>query len=113
MITIYHNPRCRKSREVLQLLEDSGKEFEIVRYLDETLNKNQLNEIITILGIKPLDLVRSNEAIWKTEYKGKPLSDDAVIDAMVNHPKLIERPIVTNNKKGVIGRPPSDILSII
>ena len=113
MITIYHNPRCRKSREGLQILENSGKDFEVVKYLDEPLSEVKLNEIIRILGIKPIDLVRTNEAIWKSEFKGKDLKDKDIVSAMVKHPKLIERPIVISDDRAVIGRPPSLILDII
>ena len=113
MITIYHNPRCRKSREGLTVLEESGQAFEIVKYLDQPLSKTDLEEIITKLGIKPIDLIRKNEAIWKSDYKGKDLSDDSIINAMVEHHKLIERPIVVNGQKAVIGRPAENILNII
>ena len=113
MITIYHNPRCRKSREGLTVLEESGQAFEIVKYLDQPLSKTDLEEIISKLGIKPIDLIRKNEAIWKSDYKGKDLSDDAIISAMVEHHKLIERPIVVNGQKAVIGRPAENILNII
>lgn len=113
MITIYHNPRCRKSREGLTVLEESGQAFEVVKYLDQPLSKTDLEEIITKLGIKPIDLIRKNEAIWKSDYKGKDLSDDAIINAMVEHHKLIERPIVVNGQKAVIGRPAENILNII
>lgn len=113
MITIYHNPRCSKSRQGLQILEDSSKPFEVVKYLDESLSEEKLAEIIALLQIKPIDLVRKNEAIWKTDYRGKELSDNEIISAMARHPKLIERPIVINNKKAVIGRPPSLISEII
>ncbi|MBR9845599.1 MAG: arsenate reductase (glutaredoxin) [Algicola sp.] len=113
MITIYHNPRCRKSREGLQILENSGKDFEVVKYLDEPLSEVKLNEIIRVLGIKPIDLVRTNEAIWKSEFKGKDLKDKDIVSAMVKHPKLIERPIVISDDRAVIGRPPSLILDII
>lgn len=113
MITIYHNPRCRKSREGLEILESSGKSFEIVKYLDEPLNKDTLQTIINKLGIVPIDLVRKNEAIWKSDYKGKDLSDNDIIEAMVNNPKLIERPIVVNGNKAVVGRPPENIKNII
>ncbi|MBV7268041.1 arsenate reductase (glutaredoxin) [Winogradskyella luteola] len=113
MIRIYHNPRCRKSREGLAILEASGKEFEIIKYLDDQLTAEQLREVLSKLNIKPIDLVRKNEAIWKSDYKGKTLSDKQIIDAMVAHPKLIERPIVINKKKAVVGRPPESILNII
>lgn len=113
MITIYHNPRCRKSREGLDLLENSGKDFVVVKYLDEQISEAKLKDIISLLGIKPLELVRKNEAIWKSNYKGKDHSDAQIIKAMVANPKLIERPIVINGKQAVIGRPPVTILDII
>lgn len=113
MITIYHNNRCSKSRCGLEILENSGKEFEIVKYLDDTLSAKALKEIIALLGIKPIDLVRKNEAIWKENFKSKTLTDAQVINAMAEHPKLIERPIVINGNKAVIGRPPELILDII
>lgn len=113
MIKIYHNPRCSKSREGLSILENSGKEFEIVKYLDTIPSESELASIIKLLNISPIELVRKNEAIWKENYKGKTLTDSEIIAAMEAHPKLIERPIVINGKKAVIGRPPSDIESII
>ncbi|WOD43432.1 arsenate reductase (glutaredoxin) [Hwangdonia lutea] len=113
MIKIYHNNRCSKSRCGLEILEKSGKEFEIVKYLDDTLSAKALKEIIALLKIKPIDLIRKNEAIWKEHYKGKTLTDAEVVNAMAKHPKLIERPIVINGNKAVIGRPPELILDII
>ncbi len=113
MITIYHNNRCSKSRNGLKLLEESGKDFTVVKYLENTLSFDQLKNIITLLGIKPIELVRTNEAIWKSNYKGKTLSDKEIIQAMVDNPKLIERPIVINGKKAVIGRPSENIYKII
>jgi arsenate reductase len=112
MITIYHNPRCKKSREGLAILENSKKEFEIIKYLDDKLDIKQLKSILTKLDIKPINLVRKNEAIWKSDFKGKDLSDAEIITAMVNYPRLIERPIVINNNKAVVGRPPELILNI-
>lgn len=113
MIKIYHNPRCSKSRQGVALLEDSGKEFEIVKYLDHPLNGEELKTIISKLGISPIDLVRKNEKIWKSDYKDQSLSDNEIIAAMVTNPKLIERPIVINNEKAVVGRPPEKISEII
>ena len=113
MIKIYHNPRCRKSREGLQLLENSGKEFEIVKYLDNAPSKEELTSIIELLDISPIQLVRKNEKIWKENYKGKELSDDNIIEAMVQNPKLIERPIIINNNKAVIARPAESIFEIL
>lgn len=113
MIKIYHNNRCSKSRCGVEILENSGKEFEIVKYLDNIPSEKELKEIISLLNIAPIQLVRKNEKVWKEEYKGKDLSDSEIITAMVNNPKLIERPIVINGKKAVIGRPPENILEII
>ena len=113
MIKIYHNPRCKKSREGLAILEKSNKEFEIVRYLDDIPSVETLTEIIKLLGITPIQLVRKTESIWKEHFKGKELSDAEIIKAMIQNPKLIERPIIINNNKAVIGRPQENIISII
>lgn len=113
MIKIYHNNRCSKSRCGLEILENSGKKFEIIKYLEDVPSENELKEIINLLNISPIQLVRKSEKIWKENYKGKELSDAEVISAMIQHPKLIERPIVINNNKAVIGRPPEIIKSII
>ncbi|NVK09020.1 MAG: arsenate reductase (glutaredoxin) [Tenacibaculum sp.] len=113
MIKIYHNPRCSKSRQGLEILENSGKEFKTVKYLDTIPSEEELKEIINLLNISPIDLVRKNEKIWKEEYKGKELSDAEIITAMVKNPKLIERPIVINGNKAVVGRPPENIKEII
>lgn len=113
MITIYHNPRCRKSRECNVFLNTLGKEVTVVNYLEDRFNKKTLGALIDLLKIAPIDLVRTNEAIWKTEYKGKSLSDDDIIVAMAENPKLIERPIVVHNQKAVIGRPLERVHSIL
>lgn len=113
MIKIYHNNRCSKSRCGLEILENSGKEFEVVKYLENIPTENELKEIINLLNITPIQLVRKNEKIWKEEFKGKELSDTDIIQAMITNPKLIERPIVINDNKAVIGRPPENILEII
>lgn len=113
MIKIYHNNRCRKSREGLALLEESGKDFEVVNYLENIPSTRELQKLIKLIGISPLDLVRKNEAIWKENYKGKSLTDEEVIAAMILNPKLIERPIVVNGDKAVIGRPKELISDIL
>lgn len=110
---IYHNPRCSKSRQGLAILEDSKLSFEIIKYLETPISKIELQEIIKLLGIAPIDLVRKNEAIWKENFKGKSLTDSEIITAMVENPKLIERPIIINNGKAIIGRPPEIIKSIL
>ncbi|MFS4469201.1 arsenate reductase (glutaredoxin) [Maribacter sp. 2210JD10-5] len=113
MIKIYHNPRCRKSREGLEFLEKSGKEFEVVKYLEDIPSKEELREVINCLGISPENLVRKNETVWKEKYRNKLLSDEEILDAMITHPKLIERPIVLNGTTAVIGRPSSSIQEIL
>ena len=109
MLRIYHNTRCKKSREGLEILENSGKDFEIREYLKEPLSESELEKLIRKLEITPIQLVRKNEKIWKEDYKDKDLSDKELITVMVKHPKLIERPVVETDDKAVIGRPPSDI----
>jgi len=113
MISIYHNPRCKKSREGLTILEDSGQDFETLKYLDDTPSPEDLKIIIKKLGIKPIELVRKQEQIWKEKFKSKDLSDSEIIDALHDFPKLIERPIVINGEKAIIGRPPEDIKGIL
>lgn len=113
MIKIYHNSRCRKSREGLAFLENSGKKFEVVNYLEDIPTKDELKNIINCLDIKPINLVRKSEAIWKEKFKNMPLSDEEIIEAMIAYPKLIERPIIINGKSAVIGRPVTNIESII
>ncbi len=110
---IYHNPRCRKSREALQILEARGETIEIIKYLDTPPSAAILSEIIAKLGISPIDLVRKNETIWKKQFKGKALTDAEIVNAMVAHPKLIERPIVIKGNKAIVGRPPEGITSIL
>ncbi len=112
---IYHNPRCSKSRQCLAIVEEKvpETEIEIVKYLDTPLSETQLKEIIELLDIKPIELVRKNEKIWKEHYKSLTLTDDEVIKAMCEHPKLIERPIVIYNHKAIIGRPPEKVLDIL
>ena len=113
MIKIYNNPRCRKSREGLEIIQNSGQAFEIREYLKEIPSTDELASLIKLLGISPIDLVRKNEAIWKENYKGKTLSDSEIITAMINNPKLIERPIVVNNNKAILGRPTENIKRIL
>ena len=110
---IYHNPRCTKSRQTLALLQENGVELEVVEYLKDLFTTENLSELIGFLGIEPLALVRKNESVWKEQFKGKELSDKEVIKAMVENPKLIERPIVVKQKKAVLGRPPENVLKLI
>ena len=113
MIQIYHNPRCSKSREGKEILEESGNEFEIVEYMNDSLSVKELKELIRKLGIHPMDLIRKNENIWKEDFKDKNLSEDEILQAMHEFPNLIERPIVVNGSKAIIGRPPILIKDIL
>ncbi|MFT6845810.1 MAG: arsenate reductase [Flavobacteriales bacterium] len=110
---IYHNPRCSKSRETLALLRENGVEPEIVEYLKDPITVAEMKRIIDMLGIKPFDLVRKGEPVFKKEYKTLNLSDDEWIDVMLANPKLIERPIVVKNNSAVLGRPPEDVLKLV
>ena len=113
MIKIYHNPRCRKSREGLEILQKSGQPFETVKYLEDIPTKEELRQVLVCLDISPENLIRKNEAIWKTQYRGRPMSDEALLDAMIQHPNLIERPIVVKGDQAVIGRPPEKINALL
>jgi|SRR5690606_23349405 len=113
MIKIYHNPRCQKSREGLQLLESTGKKIQVIKYLEDTPTVLELTQIIETLEISPIELVRTKEEIWKKNYKNLELSDQEIIKAMVENPRLIERPIVIHDNKAVIGRPIENIERIL
>jgi len=113
MTDIYHNPRCSKSRQTLALLEEKGISPNIVLYLDDTPDVAKLQELLTQLSITPRELLRKGEAVYKElGLKDTSISDDALIDAMVNNPKLIERPIVVHNNKAALGRPPESVLDL-
>lgn len=113
MIQIYHNSRCGKSRECLALLEDSGQEYKVVKYLEEVPSFGELKTIIKKLGIKPIELVRRKEKIWIENFKDKHLSDDEIIQAMISNPILIERPIVINGELAVVARPLEKVTAIL
>ncbi|UII20448.1 arsenate reductase (glutaredoxin) [Fulvivirga ligni] len=113
MLTIYHNPRCSKSRQALQIIEENGADVEVVEYLKTPLSKAQLKEVVDKLGVEPQELIRKGEAIYKEEFKGKELSDDEWLQAMADHPKLMERPIVVKGDEAVVGRPPESVKELI
>ena len=106
---IYHNPRCRKSREGIKYLESKKINFEVMDYIKNNLSSEQIRNILKKLQLKPIELVRKNEAIWKEKYKGKDFTDEQLIKIMSNEPKLIERPIIVSDKLAVIGRPAENI----
>jgi len=109
MLTIYHNPRCSKSRQTLGIIEEAGQMVQVVEYLKTVPTKEELAEIVEKLGIKPIELIRKGEADYKENFKGKTLTDEEWIEAMVQYPKLIERPIVIKDNKAVLGRPPENV----
>ena len=112
-LKVYHNPRCSKSRCAIDLLNERGIQFEIVEYLKETPTVAELASIINKLGIKPEDLLRKGESDYKENFKGKELSDEQWIEAMIQFPKLIERPIVVHQDKAVVARPTEKIDEIV
>jgi arsenate reductase len=99
LITIYHNPRCSKSGQGLAIVEESCKDFQVIKYLDNPLSEENLTELIKLLGISPIAVVRKNEAIWKENYKCKKITDAQVVKAIVQNPKLLDRPSVMQGKK--------------
>ena len=110
---IYHNPRCSKSRKTLSIIQEMGNEVEIIEYLNTTPTVKELEVILEMLNIQPIELIRKNEIIWRENYKGKQMRDDEIINAMRENPKLIERPIVIKNGKAIIGRPPEKVLNLL
>lgn len=113
-VTIYHNPRCSKSRETLALLENTDANISIVKYLDTPLSIDSLQQIITLLGFDSArQLMRTKEAIYKELALKEEQNESVLLTAMIENPKLIERPIVLANGKAAIGRPPESVLSII
>ena len=106
---IYHNPRCRKSREGIKYLESKKINFEVIDYIKNNLSSEQIRNILKKLQLKPIELVRKNEAIWKEKYKARDFTDDQLIKILSNEPKLIERPIIVSEKLAVIGRPAENI----
>ena len=112
-LTVYHNPRCRKSREAIQYLEDKGLSFDIVKYLEQSFDKNTLGEVLKKIDKKPSEILRKNEVLWKKEYASKDFSEDQILQLLVEQPKLIERPIVTTTDKGVLARPIENLMEFL
>ena len=110
-VTIYHNPRCSKSRQTLQLLQDKGITPIIVEYLENPPSSNELTEILRKLGKSPSEILRSKEAA--EVGIAKDLNDEALINAISQHPRAMERPIVVNGDKAAVGRPPESVLDIL
>jgi arsenate reductase len=111
--TIYHNPRCSKSRSTLELLQEHGIEPRVVEYLKTPPSAQELKAIVTRLGIRPEQLVRKTEDVYKSQYAGRTLTDAEWIEAMVRDPILIERPIVVSGERAVLGRPPENVTQLL
>ena len=109
MYIIYHNPRCKKSRAGLQYATDRKIEFQVREYLKDPLTEKELSALIMKLHIKPKELIRTQEEIYRKELKGLNLNDEEWIKVMVEHPKLIRRPIVEGKYRAVVGDPPENI----
>ena len=113
-VTIYHNPRCSKSRQTLALLQENGVEPDIIQYLDTPPDAATLKSLLGKLGLAPRELMRRKEAAYKANgLNDEALDEDALIAAMVANPILIERPIVVNGAKAALGRPPEQVLDIL
>ena len=113
MYTIYHNPRCRKSRAGLQYLQGKGIEPEIVEYLKTPFSEAELEDLLAKLGKEPAEMIRTQEDIYRTEYRGKKMSDAEWIRVMVKNPKLIRRPIVAKGNRAVLGDPAQNIDALL
>jgi arsenate reductase (glutaredoxin) len=111
MLTIYHNPRCSKSRQTLALIEENNQEVSIVEYLKIPLDKTTIDSLLSRLNVSPIEMMRTKESEFKEQNLANA-TDDQLIMAMVNTPKLIERPIVSSDTKAVIGRPPENVLTL-
>lgn len=113
MIQIYHNPRCGKSRNCLAFIDQTNQEYEIIPYLTETPSFSELKELLEKLNLQPIELVRTKEKIWIENYKEKTLTNDEIIQAMIDNPILIERPIVIKDGKAIIGRDLDKVASFL
>ena len=112
MLTIYHNPRCSKSRQTLALIEEAGKEVTVIEYLKTPLTESQLQQLANQLGVTPIEMMRTKEAEFKEQQLANS-NDEQLFTAMANTPKLMERPIVTLGDKAIIGRPPENVLTLL
>ncbi|MCP4981241.1 MAG: arsenate reductase (glutaredoxin) [Gammaproteobacteria bacterium] len=113
-LIIYHNPLCSKSRETLQILEDSNLSPDVVEYLEQPPTRQELKEVIEMLGIPARDLLRTSEQVYDdAELGDDTLTDDEIIEAICQHPKLMQRPIVISGTQAIIGRPPNRVLEIL
>ncbi len=113
LITIWHNPMCSKSREAMNILEESNCTKNVINYLEQTPDKQQIKEALNMLGLSPRELIRTTEDIYKELNLKDEADEDKLIKAMINHPKLIQRPVIFKDEKAIIGRPTSIIADFI
>jgi arsenate reductase len=113
MIKIYHNPRCSKSREVLEILKSNNCQIEIIEYLKNPPSFDEIKDLLIRLHLKPIDIIRQNEDIFKTKFKNKNFSYEEWIMILIENPILIERPIVVRKNKAIICRPPENVLTLL
>ncbi len=109
MVTIYHNPRCKKSRAGMQFLQSKTGDFKIVEYLKNPLTEAELKDLLMRLNQKPQEMIRTQEAVYKQNFKGKNFTEDEWVKIMIENPKLIKRPIVVRGSKAVWGDPAEEI----
>ena len=109
---IYHNPRCSKSRKALELIKSQTSDFEIIEYLKKPLKFKEIKLLLSRLNKKPIELIRTKESIWKEHYQNKTMNDNEIIHAIINHPKLMQRPIIKTTKKTIIGRDLGNVIKL-
>lgn len=113
MLKIYHNSRCRKSREALHYLQEKDYAIEIIEYLKNPVQLSEWKEVLAFIDKKPSEVVRTQENLWKQEFKGKDLSESEILTLLAENPRLIERPIIIEGKSGVLGRPLENLISFL
>jgi len=110
---IYHNPRCRKSREAIELLDSKKLEYKVIKYLEDVPTRKDFEKVLVKLNLKPTDILRKGETIFKEKYKGKNFTDEEWITIMLENPKLIERPIIIKGNKAVVARPIQNLENLL
>jgi len=113
MMKIYHNPRCKKSREGLQFIRDKGIEVQVIDYIKNPISENELQEVVMKLGKKPVEIVRTQEEYYRKNLKGRNFTDEEWVRILIENPKLIQRPIVVEKHKAVIAQPPENINQLL
>ena len=113
MISIYHNPRCSKSRQAKAILDEQGVDYTVVEYLKDITTKEEFKKVLMKLNLKPQDILRKGEAVYKEKFKTAQFTEEEWIEVMLEYPKLIERPIVIKQNKAIVARPPEQVLELL